>query len=264
MIAEAKILIATPAAGGMVTAAYTNAVFNIVKAFRDQRPRVAFDLRMCVGTELHMMRNFFAGVFMAESYYSHLLFIDADTIISPKLVAKLLDFDKPFVGSLVPFRAIDRGRLLQAARVALDAEEAISLALNYVAADELIPVHGTSATSFHVSDGFVRSRRIGAGAMLVRRDVFDRMAVAYGDLMLDGGAPYYRSLGHDGPVLQCFAPLQAEDGSFFSEDISFCERWSRLGGEIWACVTENVSHIGPYAFTGRYVDRMRRGLFQAT
>lgn len=257
----AKILIATPAAGGMVTAAYTNALFNIVSVFRDQRPEISFKLQMSTGTDLHVMRNFFASKFMSDQSYTHLLFIDADTIASPKLIAKLIDFDKPFVGSLVPFRSLNADRLRIVADAGIRSADMLSLLLNYVAADDLIPIDEPGRPQYRVIKGFVRTKRIGAGIMLLKREVFEAIGKHYPELMIDGNE-YYKNLGHDGPVLQSFAPLQTEDGMFFSEDISLCERWRNSEGEIWVCVDEPVSHIGPYAFTGRYVERLKAGLFQ--
>ena len=261
MLSEVKILIATPAAGGMVTAAYANALFKIIAAFRDQRPKTKFELQMSVGTDLHVMRNFFAAKFMSDASLTHLLFIDADTIVSPKLVSRLIDFGKPFVGSLVPFRSLNVERLHAVSRLSPSPDEILSLLLDYVAADELISINDTDQPQYKVTRGFVQTKRIGAGVTLLTREVFDTLKEGFPDLMIDGNE-YYHKLGHNGPVLQCFSPLQSDDGVFFSEDISFCERWRKMDGEIWACVDEYISHIGPYAFTGRYVERMKHGLFQ--
>ncbi len=255
-------MIATPATGGMVTAAFTGSILRIVQTFHGQRPEVGLILRMTVGSDLPVMRNFLAAVFLADATLTHLLFIDADTAVTPNLVAKYLDFDRPFVGSLYPFRSLDVARLRTATRLVEDDSEAVSLALNYVAADELIPLPAAGRPAFQATKGFVRAKRIGTGAMMITRQVLRSLQDACPDLYLPSGAPAYKDMGHDGPVLQCFAPLQSPDGVFYSEDISFCERWTRTGGEIWACVDEVITHVGPYAFVGRYLDRMKRGLFQ--
>ena len=261
MPAPQRIMIATPATGGMVTAAFTGSILRIVQTFHAQRPEVGFTLRMTVGSDLSVMRNFLAAAFLADATLTHLLFIDADTAVTPNLVAKYLDFDKPFVGSLYPFRSLDTGRLRAALPLAEDDAEAASVALDYVAADELIPL-SDAEPAFQVTRGFARARRIGTGAMMITKQVLRTLRDTCPHLDLPAGAPAYRALGHDGPVLQCFAPLQSADGSFFSEDMSFCERWTQAGGEIWACVDEVITHVGPHAFTGRYLDRLKRGLFQ--
>ncbi len=255
-------MIATPAAGGMVTAAFTGSIVRIVQAFHEQRPEVQFILRMTVGSDLHVMRNFLAAKFFTDPILTHLLFIDADTAVTPNLVAKYLDFDKPFVGSLYPFRSLDVERLRTTLRLAEQDIEAVSLALNYVAADELISLPDAQHPAFQVTKGFVKANRIGTGALMITKQVLQAIQHACPDLYLPDGAPAYKDLGHHGPVLQCFAPLQSNDGSFFSEDMSFCERWTQTGGEIWACVDETITHVGPHAYVGRYLDRMKRGLFQ--
>ena len=41
-----------------------------------------------------------------------------------------------------------------------------------------------------------------------------------------------------------------ENGTYLSEDFSFCKRWSDMGGEIWADLNSALSHVGPLVFCG--------------
>jgi hypothetical protein len=41
-------------------------------------------------------------------------------------------------------------------------------------------------------------------------------------------------------------------GTYLSEDFSFCRRWTRMGGEIWADLESKLTHVGAYSFTGDF------------
>jgi hypothetical protein len=47
-----------------------------------------------------------------------------------------------------------------------------------------------------------------------------------------------------------FDPIIDESGVYLSEDFSFCRRWTDIGGEIWADLQSNLSHVGPTVFRG--------------
>jgi hypothetical protein len=81
------------------------------------------------------------------------------------------------------------------------------------------------------------------------------MAEAYPELLAPA-TPRYQVLGVRERVFQAFESLPDETGVHLSEDLSFCERWRRIGGEIWACVDETITHVGRMAFEGRYLDRL--------
>ena len=44
--------------------------------------------------------------------------------------------------------------------------------------------------------------------------------------------------------------ISPENGTYLSEDYSFCRRWRSLGGEIWLDLRSRLSHTGPQRFNG--------------
>jgi len=44
------------------------------------------------------------------------------------------------------------------------------------------------------------------------------------------------------------------DGERKGEDIAFCKRWRKTGGDIWLLVDAPLTHEGPYTFSGSYRD----------
>ena len=49
-----------------------------------------------------------------------------------------------------------------------------------------------------------------------------------------------------------FDPMVDEEGTYLSEDFSFCRRWTAIGGEIWADLGSTLDHVGPSVFRGDF------------
>ncbi len=51
-----------------------------------------------------------------------------------------------------------------------------------------------------------------------------------------------------------------ETDALLSEDLSFCERWTKMcGGEVWSLVNHEIGHIGQFVYKGRYMDLLKAG-----
>ena len=274
MSLRANILIATPTGDEKLTSSYTVSLLRLYRTFAAQCPGVDFTVDISSGSDLPFLRNLFASRFLNDPSYTHLLFIDSDMGFSPNLIYKYLTLDKPFVGALCPSREYKFEGAKAALQHAADLDEFTALAVNYICAESLVSeraigeggvLDGTpdgAGPKLRIENGVVRATRIGTGITMVTREVLDTIGRQHPDLLLKDGAKRYRDRGVDGPVIQCFTALANDDGEMFSEDISFCERWRRAGGEIWVCVDEPITHVGGQNYRGRYLDRMRKGLFQ--
>jgi hypothetical protein len=77
-----------------------------------------------------------------------------------------------------------------------------------------------------------------------------------------GHATQQRGTLHTGyaehPVYGFFNRLQDADGNLIAEDLSFCDRWRRCGGEIWVLLDEPIFHIGTYDYIGVFMDQLGR------
>ncbi len=259
----ARILVATPCSGEVVTTEYLHTIVKLIG--ESTRPSAGFSLSLLTisMSDLHKSRNHLAAAFMADPQNTHLLFIDSDQAFNPAMVSKMVKFDQPFVAALCPYRTMDMKRFHELSRRFEDAELAERLSLDFVSAGTLVGerVDGGPPV-YRVKDGFIRAKAVGSGIALLKREVFDRLREAHPELWTPADQPPYSQLGITDPVHQCFAPLQIEGGNFLSEDMSFCRRWDKLGGQIWVCVDEDIVHIGRKVYKSAYIDRMKHDLFQ--
>lgn len=264
-MSSARVLVCTPCAGEMVTTTYLATVLKLAQHRWAGGRDVLLSYACLSIADIYKARNYFAGLFLSKPALTHLLFIDADMGFEPSLVDKMIAFDRDFVSALCPQRNLKPARFHTVARQIDDPARAERLALDYVSAEALIGDRDADDNPiFRVENGFVRIGTIGAGVMLLKRTVFETLQRTYPDLSTVPNQLPYSRMGLTESVHQCFAPLQEANGSFLSEDKSFCRRWTDAGGEIWACIDEEVTHVGMKTFTGAYIERMQAGLFQTS
>lgn len=76
----------------------------------------------------------------------------------------------------------------------------------------------------------------GTGFMMIQRHVFEEMQKAYQDLKMDNGYALFET--------------QIFEGTYLSEDYSFCKRWRDIGGKILLEPTIRLGHWGTKVYTG--------------
>jgi len=253
-----KIYVATPCAHDLVVSHCSASLFYLAQMFG--RSGVEVDIRFLGLSDLEVSRSVLASHFFAEPSYTHLLFVDSDMSFEASLVRRMIQFDEDFVSALYARRQLNLDRLIKHARD--NPEEAahavVSRSLDYVGL-----VAGEAATQdrekveIQSKNGFVTAAQTGMGLCLLKRRVVEEM-VARGVVTTDGRAstvspwpvPYF-SFFHKERVSECVS---------YSEDLSFCRRWTiGCGGTIWACVDKAIGHHGNFEFSGAYVEKLKAG-----
>jgi hypothetical protein len=214
-----RILLGTPAYGGMVTLNFHNSVLDFVIALATRR-QVSFERSQKSLTSIPEGRNQIATEALLAPSITHLLFVDADIGgFTPSLIEKMLDEDKPVVGAVYPKR---------------------QLPLTFVPEPQHIDLKTRTKT------GFARAPYAGSGLMLIKREALVTIREKFPNLWAEGSKPLF----------QCFSPIQdSNTNRFYHDDISFCLRWTHgCGGEVWVCIDEKIDHTGPHTVEARYSD----------
>jgi hypothetical protein len=180
--------------------------------------------------------------FLRDFEASHLLFIDADIGFEPEQVFRLLDFDQDFTATAYHLKKINWD--LVPGAVAAGRTPLESAALNYA-------MGADSGAPLETRNGFVKARFVGTGFMLLRRSALEAMIERYPELR------YSREHKGDDPLADY--PLRSAlfnclidpaTGTYLSEDYSFCQRWTGMGGEIWVDYQSKLNHVGMMIFRG--------------
>ncbi len=95
-----RILVGTPAYGGMVHTSYLRSLFDFLRA------GIAFELTT-IGNEslITRARNTILAGFHTRREFTHLLFLDADVQLPAEGLARMLDADVPVLGAAVALKA---------------------------------------------------------------------------------------------------------------------------------------------------------------
>jgi hypothetical protein len=169
-------------------------------------------------------RNCITADFLASDY-THCLWIDSDIIFTPQDVERLASHDEAIVGGFYPIKK--------------DGE--LTLAAGFFPDCPLLPDER----------GLLPMHYMGAGFLLVRRDVFERMIAAYGPeisyLDEEAGRPehdFWRVGVYRGP--DAYAT-----GCYLNEDLFFLQNALDLGFTVWGDTQVLLKHLGtiPYPAT---------------
>jgi hypothetical protein len=87
--------------------------------------------------------------------------------------------------------------------------------------------------------------------MLIKRQVLEKMVEAYPETKYNNDIAGYNApelVDNFYALFDCI--IHPVSKRYLSEDYLFCERWSQIGGEIWAHSKTLLNHVGHYEFQG--------------
>jgi glycosyltransferase involved in cell wall biosynthesis len=131
-----------------------------------------------------------------------LLFVDDDMIFPGNALARLLAHDRDVVGVMAPSRT--HGRTV-----------------------------GEASTPLVSYNGLILAHRLGAGILLIRMSVFDRMPL-----------PWFKIAWGEGIVTD-----ENRDGEIY-EDYLFCREAQKAGVELWydRALSLEIGHVGEHTY----------------
>lgn len=160
-------------------------------------------------------RNNLAAEFL-KSNCTHLLFIDCDIAFEPWMIQRLLKHDKPLVCGMYPLKQVKPGWVL-----------------NLVPGEQVEP------------NGLCKVRESGTGFMLIKREVFVKMAEAFPEIEY---TPDDNEQGahkrYDFFSVGVYVDTVTKKRRYLSEDYYFCQRWRDMGGDVWLDTRIRAKHIG--------------------
>lgn len=228
------ILICVPAFGQQMAAATAQSIYNVGLHLTVN----GIQNTMCFmsAADIAEVRNLFLTTWYdgyPKEVFSHLLFVDADMEFPAKLVSDMIEFDKPLMGCLYArrsFPAVAVGRCFN-----------------------------TDQSVDDIKQGFLEVHGVGGGVMMIERQVVAKMLEKFPEIIDTRveGHPGQELLGPAGAskrLVRAFDPFFSDNGLKLSEDLAFCERWKKCGGEVWANVNHLIGHIGPFNYAIRYAD----------
>jgi len=197
-------------------------------------------------------RNAISSMFIADTKYTHLLFLDADIQFNAlgigRLLEKAIETDELVVGCY-PKKYIDFDKLIEQARHPNrrhTTQQLLQRSMDYVFGMDV----GGEWTA-EVKDGFMEVAEAGTGVMLASRKVFDLLTEHHPEKYVGELDVNYDAIS---PLIAknfwTFFETAIEDGRYLSEDYAFCKLYRRAGGKIHMDVMSAYTHSGRMHYEG--------------
>jgi hypothetical protein len=240
MSAHINLVVATPCFGGQISIVYAGSIFKLQKMVRASNE---IDLKILFkdgDALITRARASLVAQFLDDPQATHLLFVDADIGFEPEQVLRLIECGADVCAAIYPIKRIDWDKV----RAVLESNRPnpAAAALSYV-----FEVPDTNAV---ITRGeFAKVRYAGTGFLMIRRQALERMCAHYANLQFkrDHSVEATSASSNRFALFDCMID---ENGTYLSEDFSFCKRWTDIGGEIWADLKSTLNHVGPLVFRG--------------
>lgn len=238
-IKDVKLMIALPAYGGNIAVKTSNSLLDMLDKLIYQA-NLSVRLEFLENESLITRgRNRLTARFL-KSDCTYLMFIDSDIEYEGFDIVKLLLADKDIIGGLYPVKEINWPTVK------------LALIKNPQATpQELELAAGRFAANFHSStmatgvplDKPCRMENIATGFMLIKREVFTRLAAS--------GNVETRYSGYEQCDYHAFFDEGVDANNFeLSEDYNFCKLAADIGIETYAMLDIVLNHVGSYTFKG--------------
>lgn len=247
-----KILFCIPAYGGSVRAetmlSVSTGVIQLSKNFPSAEIRL-FTINMA---EIARVRNIFASMLLDG--YDALFMLDSDMGVPPDTFSRLLASGHAVCGLTYPRRQIDLAKFHSLAQEGHAFDKCQTGALSFIAAGGFVHKDG----QIDIREGYLEMNEIPGGCMLIRKSAVEllwtkspnlRQTQNISDMEADLGLKR---------LIRCFDNIQ-EGANKYSEDISFCRHYRKVGGKIFALIDVSVAHYGDMKYEGRYSDLLLAG-----
>ena len=206
-----------PCYGGMITEpCFTSFLRFILMA---SKMNLQWSLDTMVNESLvTRARNNLMAKMMTNTAATHFMFIDADIRFQPEAIFQMIATDKDVIGGLYPKKA-------------LPISYVINVKPGTVIQNDIFPVD-----------------TMGTGFMMFKRHVYEKLCAAHPE------CKYVDDVGlgkqYEPTMFSIFDTEIDEKGHYLSEDWTFCRRWAKIGGEIYAHAKVLLNHSGHYEFAG--------------
>lgn len=244
-----KIFIATPMFGGQANYMYMISLINLLTKLGQQGIHSMFEIAANESL-ITKARNILVEGFI-KSDATHMLFLDADLGFDPDDVIRMIQANKDLIGGQYAKKKINWDVVK---RVCQGVPNIPPHAINAVIAESTFRPIGDQI-SFRLDEP-VEVESIATGMMLIRREVFTKMAAELPEIeIVSGGSetmdPKTMTRVTD-PHRKAHAyfdvSIDPVSKAYTSEDFTFCKRWRQIGGQVFLAPWTRTVHVGTYEY----------------
>ena len=204
-------------------------------------------------------RNNLVAKAMNDPNMTHIMFIDADITWNPYDVLKLLLADKELIGGIYPLKKYNWDKLTPENLQNWLNRKNTSNLYNNISNSNMIQHNllnynvNFNSNSVHIEHNLAKIKHLPTGFMMIKRDVITKLQQGYPHTKYKDDINFFTNQNKEELHTYALFDCGVEDGHYYSEDWLFCDRWSKMGGDIYMDVTINLTHTGNEDFAGNYI-----------
>ena len=247
-----KIFVATPV-HSECSIHYTQALLKFQKQCMMNSIMVSFSLLK--SSLVTQGRNLCVANFLKDpTNYTHLLFIDSDIDFKFDTIMKMLKFDREVIATPYPMKHIHWDQIwdrVQKGKIK-NIEE-----LKRAGHAFPIKLDNQKGKEIPVVDGVIEVSHAPTGCMLIKKQVFDKMIKAYPNDKIEQATIVNGKALIDEYNYNFFDTIHdPETRKYYGEDFGFCQKWTAIGGKCYCYVSDDITHVGEYAYNGKLMDNL--------
>jgi hypothetical protein len=246
---DIKLFVATPV-HSEVSIHYMQSVFKLQAECNERQ--IPIMLQLMKSSLITQGRNLCVAEFL-NTDFTHMLFIDSDIQFNTESIFKMLSKDQDLLSIPYPMKNIQWDKVLNKWKDIPDMTfTQISTAGNKY------PVRlKDQEDDINCVDEMIELSHSMTGCMLIKREALEKMVTAYPELtikqetVVDGKTVIK-------PNLYNFFDTYYDTTTkiYYGEDFAFSRLWTKIGGRCMALITEYITHVGEYQYSGRLIDEM--------
>jgi hypothetical protein len=244
-----SLFVATPV-HSEVSIHYSQSLLELQKYCFKKNVQIYFNLMK--SSLVTQGRNMCVSAFL-QSNASHLLFVDSDIAFNSGAAGRLIEANKDVISIPYPLKDMnwDKGfKMIQEGKIksALDLKNKAFYRYPFKVPDpENIKIQNKVIEVTHSPTGF----------MMIKREVFEKMIIAYPNLRIDQDQLVNGKVEKLGHMWNFFDTLfDPEKRTYLGEDFAFCKRWRDIGGTCHAWIGDYITHVGEHQYTSRFADEL--------
>jgi hypothetical protein len=254
------LVIMTPCYNSSMYVGYTQSL--IATLFLCKENGIEANVVFCRNDSLvSRARNNLVAKAMYNKSATHFLFIDADITWNPIDVVKLIVADKHIVGGIYPIKNYNWDGLMnnhpRNSIEAIKSRYETSIFKNRLSLPEFTKMNmvryniNHESNTLNVEKNLTKVRHLATGFMMIKRQTFDMMFKAFSHTKYTDDVSFLE--GDENLNAYALFDCGVENDHYFSEDWMFCDRWRKMGGEIYVDVTISLDHTGIETFSGCFL-----------
>ena len=247
-----KIFVATPV-HSECSIHYTQALLKFQKQCMMNSIMVSFSLLK--SSLVTQGRNLCVANFLKDPInYTHLLFIDSDIDFKFDTIMKMLKFDREVIATPYPMKHIHWNQIWDRVQ-----KGKIKNIEQLKRAGHAFPIklENQKGKEIPVVDGVIEVSHAPTGCMLIKKQVFDKMIKAYPNDKIEQATIVNGKALIDEYNYNFFDTIHdPETRKYYGEDFGFCKKWTAIGGKCYCYVSDDITHVGEYAYNGKLMDNL--------